>query len=203
MTYTPRPCAWADANPDRTREGFRNCTSWNGCVGKKCNRRTYAQQEAAKITSAYRKFPGNDLQQARGREPLPAAHCRWCEGEIMDRKRGCLAIRRTWHIGRDGEPDCLSAYYSHTDSKVQFRLLVQRDGPMCKCCGVKRGSDVDHVLALGLVVLIIPEPERWKWWGLMNLQILCFDCHKAKTREDVRKIRNARQSQEPPCPAPT
>lgn len=53
--------------------------------------------------------------------------------------------------------------------------------------------EVDHRLALGIVVLTIPEPERWRYWGPMNLQGLCHDCHALKTKTDTAEIRRLRK----------
>ena len=53
--------------------------------------------------------------------------------------------------------------------------------------------EVDHRLALGLVVLTIDPAERWRWFGPQNLQGLCRACHNSKTKEDVRLIKAARK----------
>jgi hypothetical protein len=55
------------------------------------------------------------------------------------------------------------------------------------------GLEVDHRLALGLVVLVTPLIDRWTWWGPGNLQLLCHACHVAKTKADVAKIKLARR----------
>lgn len=51
---------------------------------------------------------------------------------------------------------------------------------------------VDHRLALAIVVLTIPEADRWLYWGPMNLQALCHPCHVAKTRQDVIDLKLTR-----------
>lgn len=52
--------------------------------------------------------------------------------------------------------------------------------------------EVDHILCLALVVLTIQERQRWRYWGPSNIQGLCASCHRVKTTEDVRLIKEAR-----------
>lgn len=205
--WQDKPCPWALANPDKVRGETTHCTSWRQCEPKACSRKRYAAQEAAKERSAYRKFPGSPYQQATdaraaqlradgvtNESAMPRGHCRWCGGGIRDPKNpSALALRRTWHGGKlPGEPYCWHEYLSYTDAAYQLHKLQQRDGPMCAECSERRGSDVDHRLALGLVVLVTPLVDRWTWWGPGNLQLLCHPCHVAKTKADVAKIKRAR-----------
>lgn len=213
-----RPCAWAIANPDRMPPGARFCIGWS-CRSepKNCHRKRDAANRRKAEQSAYRKFPGNDVQQARSASVLaaddsvgpdatfdermeardavrlPKGRCNWCEGEILKPGGAEVNLRRGWHDGRGGEPDCLGDFFAHTRAEYQLRLLQERDGPACRCCGERKASDVDHVLALALVVLQIAPAERWRYWGPMNLQGLCSRCHADKTAADVRLIKAARK----------
>jgi hypothetical protein len=206
--WQDKPCPWAVANPDKA-QGSNHCTSWRQCAPKDCNRKRYAAQQAAKERSAYRKFPGSPYQQdcdarlaalrAAGTKAYfedvhPRGHCRWCGGGIRNPKNpSALHLHRTWHAAKmAGEPDCLTQYFLHTRSDSQLWHLRDRDGPMCAQCGERHGSDVDHRLALGLVVLVTPLIDRWTWWGPGNLQLLCHPCHVAKTRADVVAMKRAR-----------
>lgn len=67
-----------------------------------------------------------------------------------------------------------------------------KEGPAC-AMSWSSGLQVDHVLALALVVLQIPERIRFRWWGPTNLQGLCAPCHNAKTKADVAAIKEARR----------
>lgn len=212
-----RPCAWAIANPDRVQPTAKWCVGWS-CRDepKNCHRKRDAANRRKAELSAYRKFPGNDVQQARAERlaaardalgpdathddrmeamdalRLPKGRCNWCEGLILKPDGYRTNTRRGWHDGRNGEPDCLGEFFAHTRAEYQLRLIRERDGPLCKVCGERRAGDVDHVLALALVVVLIPAAEAWRYWGPMNLQGLCSPCHSAKTRDDVRRIKAAR-----------
>lgn len=63
--------------------------------------------------------------------------------------------------------------------------------PFCSTFWVS-GLQVDHVIALGVVVLTIPEARRWRFWGPGNLAGLCHPCHVQKTKNDVRLMRGIR-----------
>lgn len=218
-------CSWRLANPDKPHGGSgTHCWGWSCRTNPaNCSRKARAANRRKAEQSAYRKFPGSAVQQARqvawdeafaeqkamaqsdrltddqwqvvrAAGALPRGHCSWCGGGIRSVKNpSALDLRRSWHSGKGGEPDCLWEYYLHTRMPEQLAHLRKRDGPMCAHCGEARGSDVDHRLALGLVVLVTPMVDRWTWWGPGNLQLLCHPCHVAKTRADVVAIKRARQ----------
>lgn len=204
------PCAWADANPDRYPEAVRYCIAWHGCEGRPCERKKYAQAQAKRAGAGYRKFPGAPFANN------PGGECKWCDDCIEDpNKPGKISRRRGWH------PECLEQFYLHTRPDSQHDFLVERDGRVCKECGAAPGKwvhdrwptrvggssdvyvgsftavrrawalEVDHVVALGLVAHL-PVDERRPWFGPPNLQLLCSDCHRIKTRQDVAKIKAAR-----------
>lgn len=210
------------------------------CQGdaRTCERKRQAAQRRKHERAHYRKFPGNPVQVARaaGLRPRGKAECTWCGQSIRDHKRpGHLNPRRSWHDGRNGEPNCLGAYYCHTRGPDQLAYLLARLGPRCAGCGDISGRwgdrqavdpddlrarpgpywakayppdvyvapftrvqwthvslQVDHRLALALVVLIVPEADRWAYWGPRNLQLLCHACHVQKTKADVVALKAAR-----------
>lgn len=148
-------CPWAQANPIESR-GFGACTSGSCDMhegGKRCERKKGAQQRRKAEGAAYRKFPGNPLQQARtarvwaairAGESVDNAHlgpgrCKWCEGEILKPGGGEVNLRRGWHDGRGDEPDCLFEYYAHTRQPEQLAAIIERDGTRCACCGEEKG----------------------------------------------------------------
>lgn len=266
-TRERRPCAWALKNPQKNLGHGDACHGWS-CRhdAAKCDRKSTWERVRKAEASSYRKFPGNDVQQARsakfkamvdsfGVETLSAEQweivhaetgastgtCLWCAGQIMKGGDGdVLDKRRTWHSGKGSEPDCLWDFYCHTRQPEQLVHLLRTQGPSCAGCGevagrwshqgevdpVERrartdpywrrvypaetyagafcplawssGFEVDHALALALVVLQVRPADQWRYWGPMNLQGLCSGCHKSKTAEDVRKIRAARALAEIP-----
>lgn len=248
MTLGSRPCAWAQEGEHGPAQ-HRYCIGWNdACERKGCERKRGAAQRRKAELAEYRKFPGNDLQQARrariaaareaGADPtglgLPSGHCQWCEGPILKHDgTGALNTRRGWHDGRNGEDDCLLDYNQHTRAENQLPLLVRRQNGCCAGCGKNMASwashrtidpdvartwgpswvrlfpvdiyigpfqqisrvapfQVDHVIPLAIVVLTIPKAEQWTYWGPLNLQGLCHDCHVQKTRLDVQNLKNIR-----------
>lgn len=80
------------------------------------------------------------------------------------------------------------------------RRVGPAEGPFCSIWW-ESGLQVDHVLALGLVVLTVPPATRWRFWGPTNLQAICHDCHVVKTAADVAAMKAARLSLPPPAPA--
>lgn len=211
-------CAWAAKNPTKNVGHGQHCYGWSCRQDvSKCHRKRDAANRRKAEQSSYRKFPGSPYQQARkaawdkafaeqkavadgdhlteaqwdivrAAAPLPTGHCAWCGKGIRDARNPMLLnTRRSWH------PGCVTELFLHTRVEAQAAFLRERDGPMCRCCGERRGSQVDHVLALGLVVLVILEPYRWGYWGPGNLALLCHECHVAKTREDVAAIKAMRK----------
>lgn len=64
------------------------------------------------------------------------------------------------------------------------RLLLKRHKPCAKCGRPwKQSHQLDHIVALALG----GKDEE------SNYQVLCVDCHRAKTREDLREIWKARR----------
>jgi 5-methylcytosine-specific restriction endonuclease McrA len=115
------------------------------------------------------------------RKDVPRGCCRVC-GDPVQANRGRV---RSWHDGRKladdvREPNCLHAYKVATRPSYGKRIIANREGRCCRKCGEKRGTSyawlhLDHIepLADGGT----PTEE--------NLQLLCPDCHKAKTAAEA------------------
>lgn len=142
----------------------------------------YREREAHKrALRKKREFPGPPCD-GKG-----TGWCRWCGAEINNPKTGQRHRQRTWCA--DGR--CLKQYYLHTSHISQRRHLRERDGRGCKACGSETYGDVDHLIALGAAWEAFgAAPDRFRWFfSPANLQLLCGDCHRAKTRDDVAFIR--------------
>ena len=64
----------------------------------------------------------------------------------------------------------------------KFRILASQPGSTCYKCGGTGVLEIDHILPVAL---------GGTNHGL-NLQLLCEDCHKEKTRADIKTIRRQR-----------
>lgn len=64
-------------------------------------------------------------------EHRPHNWCKWCCGEIVHGR----VKQRSWHDGREDEPDCDLAFRLHTNRDTQFRHVQARDGLKCWDCG--------------------------------------------------------------------
>lgn len=67
------------------------------------------------------------------------------------------------------------------------KVIFRREKGACQCCGVKslllKDFQVDHI-----VPLFESGGELW-YYGSENMQLLCVDCHKEKTRQDMIRFR--------------
>lgn len=113
--------------------------------------------------------------------------CRQC-GKCVGR----WAFQRQWVKG-----DPWGGYYRDDAAQEEDGP----DGPFCRIWW-SSGLQVDHILALALVVIQIPEARRWRFFGPTNLQGLCHACHVEKTRADVVAIKAARITHRIQVPAP-
>lgn len=112
--------------------------------------------------------------------------CRWCgEGGLPKRKNGKPNLRVHYH------PDCAELKDEvFAGSSWALWCLIRRDGRKCAGCGltgkglVGKGLEVDHVTPLHRVDRT--APEAWKHWSFANLQLLCHDCHQAKSTGEAR-----------------
>ena len=141
------------------------------------------------------------------RPPLPATFtnkrvpgfCRWCGLEIVE--KGKRLTRRSWH------PECVTAYFIATSSTAQRRALWERDKGVCRQCGLdtlakalserpewyhahlKLGVSTSKYWQADHVVALINAERDLKFWTLENLQTLCTECHKKKTKQDICEAR--------------
>lgn len=127
------------------------------------------------------------LYYAHTRQPAQLAYLLERDG-LKCAQCGDLSGRWT---GRGVNPEYLRSYSAAWRRLYPERVYVGRFTQIEWASGL----EVDHRLPLGLVVRVIPEAERWRYWGPDNLQGLCRDCHKAKTKADTAAIREAKRAQ--------
>lgn len=129
-----------------------------------------------------------------GRDPprtphgdAPPGYCRWC-GRVMLTKLKKPDRRRTCHKG-----ECRTNFNCVSSPGGARFELWKRDDGVCAMCGVRcdlygstRNGDwnVDHIYPLWLVDRT--QPEAYRYWMPGNLQTLCLEHHKEKSRRDAR-----------------
>lgn len=95
---------------------------------------------------------------------------------------GCGELHGAWARRRPTSPERLREIWGQTSYPADVWV-----GPLCTAWW-QTSLEVDHKVALALVAHL-PDDERRPYFGPINLQLLCADCHKAKTRSDRAKIR--------------
>lgn len=78
----------------------------------------------------------------------------------------------------------INARIRSSENFLKWRKAVfKRDNYTCVKCGKKGNINADHIKPFS----IFPELR----FDINNGQTLCIECHKVKTRKDIKKIRNA------------
>lgn len=102
--------------------------------------------------------------------------------------KGCGQVVGHWSQSHEVDPERWRAWGPEWAKRYPADVWV---GPLCSTHWAP-GLEVDHVVPLAAAFEAFPEPYRRRWFfGPSNLQALCPDCHKAKTRKDVAFIRAA------------
>lgn len=108
--------------------------------------------------------------------------CRWCKGEIRDPKTRAILTRKTWH------PECVGIYESQAHSDKLRKAILARDKGICAKCGIdctdwKHFWQADHIVPLA----------AGGSFEHSNVQTLCDECHKAKSKADIQTIKAHRK----------
>lgn len=111
---------------------------------------------------------------------LPGRQCRvsGCSGLATSANNGyCLKHKnKGWE---DYQKDNPNRFYQSTRWKKTRTMVIRRACGLCENCIKKKlfvpGNNVDHK---------IPVSKGGAIWDLDNLQLLCEDCHKAKTAKE-------------------
>lgn len=94
-------------------------------------------------------------------EGRPARWCRWC-GDAITRGR----LDRSWHDGREDEPNCAYEFRLHTRRDDQFAYVEDRDGLKCWDCGESPEKWVRDVCETGMWRPFIDRKDpRIEWVG--------------------------------------
>lgn len=152
--YRHAPTVRGEPCPYATWKGTpRECWSWelDGCA-KRCNGlASMDRREAQRVAreAGPRIFP----------RPRWNGGCAWCGDPILHhegKRLGEINSRRGWHDGRDGEPECIQAFYLHTRMPEQRDFLLRRDGPRCWDCDVLAGRWIERGES---------DPDKLRTWG--------------------------------------
>lgn len=122
----------------------------------------------------YDSYPLEPRQKPFSRDMVYPKHhgrCYWCGQQLTGRRRSfCKDEHRYFY------------WYWFSWETIRERVYI-RDNGSCQNCGDKESSfEVDHIKAIAL---------GGENWNLDNLQLLCINCHKLKTRKDIYKINNS------------
>lgn len=79
--------------------------------------------------------------------------------------------------------NCADKYQECFVSWNKIREEMLKEYPYCNNCTSDIGLEVDHIK---------PYALGGKMWDKDNLQVLCYECHKEKTKLDIKKIAELR-----------
>lgn len=127
---------------------------------------------------------GEYYAHTRGPEQLA-----WIIDRDGTRCAACGAEMARWQRGIEYTPERIARWGGITAQRFPPEIYASEFTTV----HLTAALEVDHRVALALVVITIPRTERWRYFGPMNLQGLCATCHAAKTREDVRQLKAARK----------
>lgn len=115
--------------------------------------------------------------------PKEKGRCHWC-GVLILTAKGLINMRRNWCNQK-----CVNDYLLRADPTVWRRHVYKRDMGICQGegCGLvfdfyeDDGWQADHIIPL------YAATGDLTCWDPSNGQVLCTDCHKAKTASDFKR----------------
>lgn len=108
---------------------------------------------------------------------LPDRICKFCKATFRSKDDNVkFCGRPCFYLFRSGGVEASYPRKGLIFTVLMRRQIRERDGEFCIECGCVERLEYDHILALALGGANHPE----------NGQILCYRCHKNKTREDTR-----------------
>lgn len=133
--------------------------------------------------------PGNHRQAPRPASwDCPRGICRFCGEAIIE--NGVQNNRKHWH-------QACADWWVIANSPTKARQHVfRREHGTCQGCTTKSISlkdfHVDHI-----VPLFEAEGEL-RYYGPENMQLLCHDCHREKTKADMIRFRLLKATKDEP-----
>jgi len=108
--------------------------------------------------------------------------CRFCKEQILDPKTNAILTRKTWH------PRCVTTYEEQQDGSARRKAIFRRDRGLCAQCGtiwenLYGNWQADHIIPLAV----------GGSFELTNVQTLCCSCHFAKSKADLKTIREFKE----------
>lgn len=107
-------------------------------------------------------------------EKQDGIHCVMCGSKLEGRQRKYCS----W----DCEYDYKSIKYKWESQQQNRRKAFKRDNNICKMCNTKFSDEqliADHIIPIAL---------GGEEFDLDNIQTLCIECNKTKTKDDMIKI---------------
>lgn len=115
--------------------------------------------------------------------------CQWCATPLLfpvgHKKAGQPNPRRRWCSKKD--KPCVKEYLIASFQGDMRQALKKRDKGKCAQCQISNFSwDADHIIPLWSIADSLTLLEsRSNFWGLDNLQTLCYNCHKDKSSKEA------------------
>lgn len=128
--------------------------------------------------------PGNHRQAPRPASwDCPRGTCRFCGQSIIE--GGVQNNRKHWHQA------CADRWKIMNSPTEARKFVFRREHGTCQGCSGKsllmKDFHVDHIKPL------FEAGGDLSYYGSENMQLLCHDCHKAKTKTDMDRFRTLKQ----------
>ncbi|RYD68029.1 MAG: HNH endonuclease [Verrucomicrobiaceae bacterium] len=120
----------------------------------------------------------------------PKGNCRYCGEPVIE--NGKVNTRKHWH------PFCVDIWLIMNQPSSARKFMLRRKNHTCQGCGwhyVGGRFEVDHIKPL------FEANGDPTYWQPANLMLLCSDCHKKKTKEDMIRFRALKSA--PVCDDPS
>lgn len=134
-------------------------------------------------------------------DPSPG-YCRFCNLAILS-PMGAILTRKTWH------PHCVKIYKEQAHPSVLRKAIWDRDKGICAKCGVDvatlKKAAFDYMSGASIAYSLRTHGgDYWQADHIVplaaggsfehhNIQTLCTQCHKEKSKADLQTIREYRK----------
>lgn len=115
---------------------------------------------------------------------VPRGNCRFCGEAIIE--NGKQNNRKRWH------KPCADKWIVMNQPTEARKHVFNREHGTCQCCDLKscdmKDFQVDHIKPL------FEANGDLSFYGSDNMQLLCRECHKIKTKSDMIRFRSLKGS---------